>query len=284
MHNACSHLFVPGDRPERFAKAARSGADAVIIDLEDAVASERKDSARAALRGDFGCRPILVRVNGIGTPWHAADMAALAGHGFAAVIVPKAEASLAFGALCEASALPVIALIEGARGLADARRIASTRNVVRIAFGSVDFCADLGCAHSREALLAARGELVLASRLAGLPAPIDGVTTIIDDATLIANDARHARALGFGGKLCIHPRQIDAIHAGFAPSEAEIAWARKVLASGDGAVAVDNAMVDEPVRVRARDTLARSSRHGARHALVATERRHDDTRDRQADG
>ena len=110
----------------------------------------------------------------------------------------------------------------------------------------------------RRATLAARSELVLASRLAGLAAPIDGVTTVLDDEDLIAGDARHARDLGFAGKLCIHPRQIEAIRRGFAPSEAEIAWAGKVLASGDGATAVEGAMVDEPVRVRARAILQRA--------------------------
>lgn len=250
-------LFVPANRPERFAKAADAGADAVILDLEDAVAAPAKDAARAALRADFASVPVLVRVNGLGTPWHAADMAALAGGGFAAVMVPKAEAGEAFAALCAAAPVPVIALVETARGLADARRIAQTAHVARLAFGSIDFCADFGCAHGREALLAARSELVLASRLAGLPPPIDGVTTAIDNAEAIAGDARHARDLGFGGKLAIHPRQIAAIRAGFAPDEAEIAWARKVLASGDGAAAIDGAMVDEPVRIRARAILGR---------------------------
>ncbi|MFG1204657.1 CoA ester lyase, partial [Xanthobacter aminoxidans] len=250
-------LFVPANRPERFAKAADAGADAVILDLEDAVAADAKDAARAALRSGFASVPVLVRVNGLGTPWHAADMDALAGLGFSGVMVPKAEASEAFTALCEASPVPLIALVESARGLADARRIAKTANVARISFGSIDFCADIGCAHIREALLAARSELVLASRLAGLVAPIDGVTTVIDDAGAILADARHARDLGFGGKLAIHPRQIAAIRTGFAPDEAEVAWARKVLASGDGAAAVDGAMVDEPVRIRARAILGR---------------------------
>jgi citrate lyase subunit beta/citryl-CoA lyase len=252
-------LFVPGDRPERFEKAAVSGADAVIIDLEDAVAAEAKDKARASLRGGFASLPTLVRVNGIGTPWHEADMAGLGGHEFAGVIVPKAEASDAFGELCASSQIPVVALIESARGLADARRIAATGNVVRLAFGSIDFCADIGCAHIREVLLAARSEMVLASRLAGLVAPIDGVTVAIDDAALIASDARHARDLGFVGKLCIHPRQIKAIRSGFAPDQAEIDWAHRVLASGDGAVSVDGAMVDEPVRIRARSILRRAA-------------------------
>lgn len=254
-------LFVPGDRPERFVKAAATDADAVIIDLEDAVAVDGKDEARAALKRDFTAKPVLVRVNGLGTPWHERDIAALRGHGFSAVVLPKAEFGPEFQALCAELDLPVIALIESVRGLADARRIATTRNVARIAFGSIDFSADLGCAHTREALLLARSELVVASRLAGLPQPIDGVTTAIDDVPLIASDARHARDLGFSGKLCIHPRQIAAIQAGFAPDETEVLWARKVLASGDGAVAIDGAMVDEPVRIRARSILKRV--HGA---------------------
>lgn len=252
-------LFVPANRPERFAKAADAGADAAILDLEDAVAADAKDAARAALRADFATVPVLVRVNGLGTPWHAADMAALAGRAFAAVMVPKAEAGEAFTALCAAAPIPVVALVETARGLADARRIAQTAHVARLAFGSIDFCADLGCAHGRDALLAARSEVVLASRLAGLVPPIDGVTTAIDDADAVCGDARHARDLGFGGKLAIHPRQITSIRAGFAPDAAEIAWARKVLASGDGAAAVDGAMVDEPVRIRARVILGRTA-------------------------
>lgn len=248
-------LFVPGDRPERFVKAASTDADAIIIDLEDAVAADGKDQARAALKRDFTDKPVLVRVNGIGTPWHDRDIAALRGHGFSAVVLPKAEFGPEFETLCEQLDLPVVALIESVRGLADARRIAITCNVARIAFGSIDFSADLGCGHTREALLLARSELVVACRLAGLPQPIDGVTTAIDDAPLIASDARHARDLGFSGKLCIHPRQVAAIQAGFAPDEAEVLWARKVMASGDGAVAIDGAMVDEPVRIRARSIL-----------------------------
>ncbi|MBN9435393.1 CoA ester lyase [Bosea sp. (in: a-proteobacteria)] len=256
-------LFVPGNRPERFGKAAAAGCDAVILDLEDAVARDDKAAARAALRDDFTDLPIILRINGLGTPWHEADIAALMDLKLAAVMVPKAEAGAAFADLCARLPMPVIALIESACGLADARRIAATGNVARIAFGSIDFCADLGCAHSREALLAARSELVLASRLASLLPPIDGVTTAIDDAGLIAGDARHASELGFSGKLCIHPRQIEPVRAGFAPDPAEIAWARKVLASGDGAAAVDGAMVDEPVRLRARSILARSAETGA---------------------
>lgn len=251
-------LFVPGNRPERLKKAASAGPDAIIVDLEDAVAGEAKDEARVALRWGFTSLPVLVRINGIGTPWHEADIAATSNKNFAAIVVPKAEATIAFTALCEASPIPVVALVENARGLADARLIAKTRNVARIAFGSIDYCADLGCAHVREALLPARCEIILASRLGGLISPIDGVTTAIDDPEAVFSDARNARDLGFGGKLCIHPRQIELIRAGFAPNASEIAWARKVLETDDGAIVVDGAMVDEPVRLRARHVLSRA--------------------------
>lgn len=251
-------LFVPANRPERFEKAAAAGPDAVILDLEDAVSSDAKDAARAALRADFTSLPVLVRTNAAGTPWHAADLAAVARLRPAALLLPKAETVETLDAVATALGpqVPVIALVETALGLANARALAAHRAVKRLAFGSVDYCADLGCAHVREALLAARCELVLASRLAGIAAPIDGVTTRIDDAQEAEDDARYARALGFGGKLAIHPRQIAPIRAGFHPSDAEVAWAERVLASGEGATAVDGAMVDEPVRIRARAILA----------------------------
>ncbi|RWR34648.1 CoA ester lyase [Sinirhodobacter populi] len=252
-------LFVPANRPERFAKAAASGADAVILDLEDAVAAEAKETARAALATDFTDLPVIVRINAQGTGWYDADVAAVAALRPAAVILPKAEEAEAIASLAAAlDGVPVIALIESARGLANARGIAAAEGVVRLAFGSVDFCADLGCAHLREVLLPARSELVLASRLAGIAAPIDGVTVQLDDLSVSHDDAAHARTLGMSGKLCIHPRQIAGVLRAFAPTEAEIDWARRVLASGDGAVAVDGAMVDEPVRIRARAILAQA--------------------------
>jgi citrate lyase subunit beta/citryl-CoA lyase len=252
-------LFVPADRPERFAKAAASGADAVILDLEDAVAAEAKHRARAALRRDFTDLPVLLRINAVGTAEHAADLAAACGLAPAAVIVPKAELVSDLAATARAlGGLPLVALIETARGLAGARAIAALPDVARLAFGSVDFCADLGCAHLPEVLLPARSELVLAARLAGQPAPIDGVTTQIDDPDAAAQDAARARDLGMGGKLCIHPRQIVPVLAAFAPSADEIDWARRILASRDGAVRIDGEMIDEPVRQRARAILART--------------------------
>lgn len=249
-------LFVPANRPERFAKAAASGACAVILDLEDAVALEDKDGARAALACDFTQLPVLVRINPDGTPWHEADLVAAAAMPFAAVMLPKAERPDAIAEVARRTGQPVIALIESARGLAAARDIAACPATVRLAFGSIDFCADIGCEHLRETLRSIRLELVIASRLAGIAAPIDGVTADLSDPAITEDDSRHARSLGMTGKLCIHPKQVAPIRTGFAPSEAEKDWARKVLASGDGAVAVDGAMVDEPVRLRARAILA----------------------------
>lgn len=251
-------LFVPGNRPERFEKAAASGADAIIIDLEDAVPADAKDIARKSLSTRFPDVPVLIRINGEGTPWHAEDIAAVSAvPAVAGIVVPKAELAGGLATLAGESRIPVLALIETARGLSQARDIAALVGIERLVFGSVDFCADLGCAHTREALLAARSELVLASRLAQLAAPVDGVTTSIDDTELAASDARHALELGFGAKLAIHPRQIQAIWSGLRPQQSEIDWANKVLASGAGATAVEGAMVDEPVRIRARAILAR---------------------------
>ena len=251
-------LFVPANRPERFAKAAASEADAVILDLEDAVAPEAKEAARRALRCDFTTKPVLVRINASGTPWHEADLAAVSALPVAGIVLPKAEDPALVDALCRqlGARVPVLALIETARGLAEARRLAALPGVARLIFGSIDFCADLGCAHERDILLPARSELVLASRLAGRPGPVDGVTARLDDPDETRGDAEHARALGMTGKLCIHPRQVPEVLRGFAPTDREIDWARRVLASGEGAVALDGAMIDDPVRLRARHILA----------------------------
>jgi citrate lyase subunit beta / citryl-CoA lyase len=254
-------LFVPANRPDRFAKAAASGADAVILDLEDAVPADAKDAARAALATQFTDLAVIVRINAAGTPPHGSDLSAVAVLRPAAVMLPKAEDPDGVTAICRLlDDIPVIALIETALGLSQARAIATVPGVTRLAFGSVDFCADLGMAHLREMLLPARAELVLASRLARIAAPIDGVTMRLDDPSETASDAAHARALGMTGKLCIHPGQVAPVKAAFAPHEAEVDWARRVLASGDGAVRVDGAMVDEPVRIRARMILAAAAR------------------------
>ena len=261
LETAAVFLFVPADRPERFAKALASGADAVVIDLEDGVAPAERVGARASVEraadqiAGAAC-PVILRVNASGTEHHAPDLAVSRRAAFAGVMLAKAEDPDDARRLSDAVSLPVLALIESARGLALARAMASAG--ARLAFGSIDFAADLGCAHTREALLAARSELVLASRLAGLPAPVDGVTTDIRAAALVADDMRHAVDLGMGGKLLIHPAQIEPARLGLAPTAEEVRWAERVLAAGhDGATTVGGTMVDPPVRLRAKQVLRR---------------------------
>lgn len=257
-----SLLFVPGSRPERFDKALAAGADAVIVDLEDAVAPADKLSAREALRAWL--RPghaVIVRINAADTPWFADDITLCALPGVAAVMLPKAEHTETIATLRAAGAKGVLPLIESAAGFASLATIATAPGVQRLVFGSIDFQLDLGMrdAHEDE-LLYFRSQIVLASRLAGLAAPIDGVSTAIDDAAALHVDVQRARRLGFGGKLCIHPKQVAGVHRGFAPSADELAWAQRVLAAsavaGGAAIAVDGKMVDKPVLLRAERILS----------------------------
>ena len=261
---ARSYLFVPADRPERYAKALASGADAVIVDLEDAVAAAAKDSARSALAAwlDAGGGGIAVRINDAASASFDADLAVAGRAGVVAVVVPKAERAEALARVRAAAPhAALVPLIETAAGIDHVREIAGAPGVERLAFGAIDLQLDLGIEESDggDELLAFRSALVLASRRAGLDAPVDGVNTAIDDAAAIEADTRRARRLGFGAKLCIHPRQLAAVHAAFAPSAAELAWAERVVAAaGDGgAVAVDGRMVDRPVLLRAQALLAR---------------------------
>lgn len=262
-HSLIAPLFVPGDRPERFAKAAASGANAVILDLEDAVATERKAYARECVRAhELDKTRTIIRVNARTSAHFAADLSALKEMPFAALMLPKTEHSSDVIAVHEAigEIVPIIPLVETALGVANLTEILATPGVCVAAFGSVDFALDLGCAHAWEPLLMARSEIVLRSRLAGLPAPIDGVTTAIDDAAMVEADARLAADMGFGGKLAIHPKQIAPIRRSFLPDEHSLAWAGKVMAaldSGGGVVCLDGEMIDLPVIERARRILAR---------------------------
>jgi len=257
-------LFVPADRPDRFAKAAASGADAVIIDLEDALAPDAKAEARDALVGLAPLpAPIFIRINSIDSEWAGDDIAVVAQLPIAAVVLPKTRSVVDIAALepVVRRGIAVIAMIESAAGLAAARAIAAAAGVARLAFGSLDYAADLGMSHSRDALLTARAELVLASRLAGIAPPLDGVTQRIDDPGEVADDARHAAELGFGGKLCIHPNQVMPVVDAFIPTDGEIAWARKILGeAGEGIGFVGGEMIDAPVRLHAERILHRAER------------------------
>lgn len=266
-------LFVPGSRDDRFDRAATSGADEVVLDLEDGVAPDAKDAARDRVASWLdGHGSGWVRVNGAGTPWHHRDLAAVSGRsGLRGVVVPQAEDVDALQTL--RATLPaeagVVALVESALGIDRAAAIASSGVVNRLAFGSVDFALDIGASETDEAMLFARSSLVVASRVGSLPPPLDGITVSTTDESLSRAAAARARGLGFGGKLCIHPRQVPAVAEGFRPTAAELAWASRVLeaAGGEvggtadrGAIGVDGDMVDRPVLTRARALLSRAAR------------------------
>ena len=263
---ARSFLFLPADRLERLPKALGSGAHAVILDLEDAVAQAHKLSARKALAGHWATLDepsrarLLVRINAAGTPWHEADVEQLqALPGLGGVVLPKAESPADLRRLASLlPGLPLVPLVESAEGLAALDLIARADGVLRLAFGHLDFQADLGmsCESDESELVPVRLALVMASRRAGLAAPIDGVTASLQDANRLEQDCRRARRCGFGAKLCIHPSQVEPANRLLGPTGEERAWAKRVLeaavASGEGAFRFEGAMVDAPVLARAR--------------------------------
>jgi citrate lyase subunit beta/citryl-CoA lyase len=261
-----SLLFVPGSRPDRFAKATAAGADDVIIDLEDAVAPTEKAQAREAVRAWLSAgNSAMVRVNGADTPWFSEDLSLCALAGVTAVVLPKAERATDVLRLSGAGAKGVLPLVETAVGIDALDEIARAPNVLCLAFGSLDLQVDLGMRGASEDDLGYfRSRVVLASRLANLPPPIDGISPAIDDVETLRVDVARSRRMGFGGKLCIHPRQIAEVHVGFAPTAEEREWARKIVdavkAAGGAVVNVDGKMVDKPVLLRAeailRDVIA----------------------------
>ncbi|MDM0074727.1 CoA ester lyase [Variovorax sp. J2P1-59] len=258
---ARSLLFVPGDRPERFDKAAASGAREIILDLEDAVAPAAKTGARGTVASWLSTgRRAFVRINALQTEWHADDLRMLQAAPGAGLMLPKADAdSLAR----TAQALPgrrIVALLETVSGLMELAQMVRVPGLERIAFGSVDFAAESGIADEGDAMTSVRVQIVLHSCHAGLVAPIDGVSVHFDDDARMRADALRSRQLGFGGKLCIHPRQVAPVNAAFLPTPQDLQWALAVLAafeaSGGAATSVDGKMIDKPVVDRARRIVA----------------------------
>lgn len=262
---ARSYLFVPANRPERYAKACAAGADAVIVDLEDAVPPSDKLTARDTLAAWLNpAHPVLIRVNSPDSEWFRDDMALCRIPGVAAIMVPKAEREHDLAIVAAAGAPAILPLIESAQGLWNAIELARSPCVQRLVFGAIDFSFDLGIKEGNEPLLYFRSQIVLVSRVAGLQAPVDGVTTALDDPERVREDTDRARALGFGGKLCIHPKQVALVNTGFGPTIAELAWAARVIEAADaangGAVAVDGKMVDRPVILIAQQMLDEAAR------------------------
>lgn len=257
-----SLLFVPGSRPDRFAKAAAAGAGMVILDLEDAVAATDKDAARDHARAWLGAGNLgMVRINPAGTAWYDADVA-MVNEARCPVMLAKCEdaGQVAHLAGVLGRDVPVVPLVETATGILNAREICAAEAVARVGFGSIDLAAQLGVDPTdATAMLAARSQFVLASAAAGIAGPIDSPSLDLTDESSWSADAAHARALGFTAKLCIHPRQVQPVETGFAPTAAELSWAREVVASAHEAVTtVAGSMVDPPVVERARRLLARA--------------------------
>ena len=265
-----TYLFVPGDRPERFDKALASGADAVVLDLEDAVAPNDKPRARDAVAqrlqaatADEHAR-FVVRINDESSAEFDADMAMLAACNTALVMLPKAERAATVARVRAACpGIAVLALIETARGVLNAEALAEAEGVQRLVFGTIDFALDLGLSGDPLGFDFAASRLALASRAAGLAAPVAGVTPDIGDPAPLLADLQRARAHGYTAKLCIHPKQVALIHTALQPTAAELDWAQRVLAAAQGAagaVQVDGRMVDKPVLQRAQTLLQRAAR------------------------
>lgn len=270
-----SLLFAPAVRPDFIAKLPRRGADAVVIDCEDATPPNAKAEGRANARSlapelvAAGCA-VTVRINAPGTEWFAADVSDGLAPGLAAVVVPKVETITGLDAVAAAldaaghTGLGVLAGIETALGVADARSLLSHPRVVAAFFGAEDFIADMGGVRTptNHEVTLARQAVALAGRLAGIPVLDQIVADFRDDARFIA-EAAEARAIGYAGKLCIHPSQVPLANAAWTPTDAEVDRAHRLLdayeaarAGGIAAIDFEGQMVDEPLAAQARRVIA----------------------------
>ncbi len=280
-----SFLFAPGNHARKVEKVFDCGADHVILDLEDAVAKAEKVATRAlvvdALKRSrpIGAKKVgaYIRVNAFNTEFCYGDAVAVVGRGLDGIILPMVESReqiVAFdwlvGALERERGLPpggidIIPIVETAKGIANARTIAAAgTRVKRMAFGAGDYTLDVNMEWTlgESELEHARAEMVVASRAAGLEAPIDTVWVHIKDLDGVANSARRAKQLGFQGKMCIYPPQVDRVNAVFTPTEAEIAFAQRVVAAfeqaereGSSSIQLDGYFIDYPIVYKARRTL-----------------------------
>jgi citrate lyase subunit beta/citryl-CoA lyase len=270
-----SLLFAPAVRPDFVERLGERGADAVVIDCEDATPANAKGAGRAnAAR----LAPVLaaagvavtVRVNAEPTEWFADDVREALSDALVAVVVPKVESLDGLDAVDRAltgaglADVGVIAGLETALGVADSRQLLAHPRVVAGYFGAEDFIADMGGVRtaSNDEVATARSLVALAGRLAGVPV-LDQVVTDFGDLDRFNAECASARALGYSGKLCIHPGQVASANAGFVPAEAEVARARALLdayeeasARGVAAIAFEGQMVDEPLAAQARRIIA----------------------------
>jgi citrate lyase beta subunit len=260
---ARSALFVPGTKPERFSKARHSGADVAIFDLEDSVLTSEKEIAlenivSALTYGplDGGCQ-VVVRLNSDRLNIELPKLLPICGQNpdFVGIVLPKVEQALAIPTL--PAALSCVAIIESSLGLRNAFEIASHPSISKLAFGGMDFAAETG---SQSAIVHdyARVQILTASLAAGISRPWDSPSGHIEDLTKVAAESIHAKELGFGGRMAIHPAQINPIHDAFAVTDAELQWAEAILQVQTGAGKVAGQMVDRPVMLRAQNILDRA--------------------------
>jgi citrate lyase subunit beta/citryl-CoA lyase len=268
LSDACSFLFVPATQPERYGKALASGADGVIIDLEDAVGLDDKAKAREILKNTWSSisidqkHRIVVRCNAPGSSFYAADLVLAKELQVRHLMIPKTESRYHVnGAAEELKTTAFIPMIETPLGLHHLNEIASAEQVLRLALGNLDMQVELGisCDDNETEIDTARFMLVLASKLAQIAPPLDGVTPSTDDEPRIFAHAQKAKRFGFGAKLCIHPKQIPIVKRAFTPSPEELDWAKRVISADKAAkgqaVKVDGKMVDRPVVMLARRIL-----------------------------
>jgi len=259
-------LFCPADRPERFAKAA-ARADAVILDLEDAVAEDAKAAARGSIiESDLDPARTIVRINPLDSEHVASDLSTLSQTDYRTVMVAKSESAKKIATLLDPR-FRVIALCETARGVVNADKLAALENVVALMWGAEDLVASLGGTASRkkngryrDVARHARSRVLLAAGARGRAA-IDAVHLDIADAKGQAREAKDAAASGFAATACIHPSQVELVREAYRPDAAALAWARAVLTAARGQRGVfsfEGRMVDEPVLAHARQVISRA--------------------------
>lgn len=285
-----SLLFVPGDDERKIERASASDADTLIFDLEDAVAPARKDDARsrvaARLQRPRDGAEHAVRINAVGTPWHARDLEAVVAAGADAILLPKCDGpppvqqvAAAIDRIAPASSVRILALIESAAGVAGCSRPWNVGRLDALCFGHVDLALDLDLAEAEPnagVLLHARCQVTLAARAAGVTA-IDSACLEYRDSERCTAEARRGRELGFSGKLCIHPAQVAIVNRAYTPDTTQVARARAVVAAweeassrGAGVVAVGGMMVDAPVVARYQAVLTRAAAAAARDSQRRT--------------
>jgi len=255
-----SYLFAPGHNEKLLGKVFGAGADAVMLDLEDAVPPQHKDAARRQVADALVDHPAWVRVNAARTATCAADLEAVAERAFG-IRIPKTESAEDVAWVADrAPGKPLICAIESARGVMAAYEIASAPGVRHLAMGGVDMQRDLHSGNGNLHTLYVRSHLVVASRAAGIERPIDSVYPRLDDEAGLREQAQFARSLGFFGKSAIHPRQLPILHEVFTPTDEELAWAQDVVDAFDAADGAalqlpSGEFVDLPVAQRARRVL-----------------------------